>query len=259
MSEKPDCKLDSLIDHFTELISNLDVISDPGQSSRDVAITVEMIGSEELSSSSSDPDEKRNLPMKSTQELLREISLRHTLRKTNISADATLEERAEDRERRLNDKETRWRGIFFGWPRDPNGKHITRENSQPGKSPPGGAEIWGATLLDFYTVRRMPDIFQLVTFSCGSKLAAWMKANGEDYAKDALDLAKEELDPYQIFPYNITGLIQDCDRSVLDKCWVWGQDEDDNKGKGKEREDWQVPQPVHSTVLFFCAYINPSC
>ena len=255
MSEKPDYKFDSLFRRLT----NLDVASEPGQSFRDVAISVETIGSEEPSFSSLHPGKKPKPLTKSTRELLQAVILKHSPCETNISADATPEERAEDRERRLNDKETRWRGIFFGWPRDPNGKHITRENSQPGKSPPGGAEIWGATLLDFYTVRRMPDIFQLVTFSCGSKLAAWMKANGEDYAKDALDLAKEELDPYQIFPYNITGLIQDCDRSVLDKCWVWGQDEDDNKGKGKEREDWQVPQPVHSTVLFFCAYINPSC
>ena len=67
---------------------------------------------------------------------------------------------------------------------------------------------WGATLFDVYSVKPLPESKDL-TYSSGSKLAAWMKANGED---NQLEFAENEEDRYLILPYEITGLIQDADR-----------------------------------------------
>ena len=47
--------------------------------------------------------------------------------------------------------------------------------------------------------------------STGSKLAAWMKANGEDYAKEELELAEEEEDPKEIFPCDIAKLVKNAE------------------------------------------------
>jgi hypothetical protein len=73
--------------------------------------------------------------------------------------------------------------------------------------------------------------------------------------------------PYLILPSEITRLIQDIDNQSVGDKKSWIRDEKDKggkrmclrerKGKNKEREYWQVPQPVHlSTVLLFCAYID---
>ena len=47
--------------------------------------------------------------------------------------------------------------------------------------------------------------------STGSKLVAWTKANGEDYAKEELELADEEEDPKEIFPCDIAKLVEDAE------------------------------------------------
>ncbi|KAF8799148.1 hypothetical protein BYT27DRAFT_7121604 [Phlegmacium glaucopus] len=185
------------------------------------------------------------LPIKTKQELLEEIILQFSRYKSPplVSEDATDEEKRADRERRLNAKSTRWRIIFSSWPRDPKGKNITTESSQPGKMVPNGSQIWGATLFDFYSVRRLPNFMHLVTYSSGSKLAAWMKANGEDYAKSHLEFAEREADPHLILPYDISSLIEDGDAIVGLKSWVRDEDKSvTGKGKGKQK-DWQVPQP----------------
>ena len=82
---------------------------------------------------------------------------------------------------------------------------------------PNGVHIWGATLFNFYAVRRIPDSHNLVTLLSGNKLAAWMKANGEDYAKSELEFAEQEPDPYLVLPYPITELIQDTDALIDEK------------------------------------------
>ena len=232
-------------------------MAEPGQPARDVAIIVEMIGSKssttDNSSSSSDAGKEKKPLIKTKQDLLEALILHHA---TPHIGD---EKKATDREHLLNAKTTRWRVVFSHWPRDPKGKDITPENSQLGKMAPNEQQIWGATLFDFYTVHRIPELHGLISFSSGSKLSAWMKKMGEDFAKDNLEHAELEPDPQLILPYNISRLIQDEDATMLEKSWVReDQDEDAvGKGKGKEREDWQLPQPVRLLVIHY-AYINVS-
>ena len=191
--------------------------------------------------------------------------LHHANRRIS-SSDATDEEKAAARQSLLNARATRWRSVFFEWPRDPKGKSITPENSVPGKMAPNKAQLWGATLFDFYSVRRFPDVMSLITFSSGSKLAAWMKANGEDYAKSQLKLADSEEDPHMVLPYEITGLIQEGDvTGMFDRSWIRDDDNDStgekrkSKGKEKKREDWQVLQPVCLLDRPFFAHIHSNC
>jgi hypothetical protein len=224
--------------------------------------------------SSSPNTTKEHKQMKTKQEFLEDMILRHAIQTRNApisSPDATDQEKAADRLRILNAKTTRWRNIFLKWPRDPKGKYITPENSGSGKMAPNKAQLWGATLFDFYSTRRFPDILNLMTLSSGSKLAAWMKANGEDYAKDQLEFAENEEHPHIILPYEITELIQIHDvmntADMPDKSWIRDeQDEGESvggkrkrEGKEKEREYWQVPQPVRlQPSLFLLVYILTS-
>lgn len=68
----------------------------------------------------------------------------------------------------------------------------------------------GATLYDFYYVRRVPKVPAALTLSTGSKLAAHMRAIGElDWAKDEIYSASQEQDPVQVHPYDIGELIKD--------------------------------------------------
>lgn len=224
-------------------------MAEPEQSSTDVVMIVEAIGSPFLTneepSAAENTEQPKKRPIKNKKEALEEIILSH------IGAGKTTTTAA-DRQRILNAKTTPWRSVFACWPRDPNGKYITRENSELGKMAPNRAQIWGATLFNFYSVRRIPDLHNLVTFSSGSKLAAWMKANGEDYAKSELEFAEQEPDPYLVHPYPITELIQDTDALIDEKSWVRDDQYDDlsGKGKGKAREYWQVPKPVRSLTAF---------
>lgn len=223
--------------------------------------------SEATSSSSNTQEHER---IKTKQEFLEDMILRHaTCNKPISSPDATDEEKAADRLRILNARTTRWRHVFLDWPRDPKGKFITPENSALGKMAPNKAELWGATIFNFYSTRRFPDITNLVTLSSGSKLAAWMKANGEDYAKDQLEFAENEEDPHIVLPYEITELIRDYEimntAGMSDKSWisdeqdegetVGGKRKREGKGKEKEREYWQVPQPVRFQPPPFFLYV----
>jgi len=101
------------------------------------------------------------------------------------------------------------RVIFRGWPRSPTGKFILSTNSLPGKEAPNGLQLWGATMFDFYRVRRIPDVPGLSTITTGSKLMRWMKANGElDAAKDEIEWAENEEEPKVIEPYPLRKLIE---------------------------------------------------
>jgi hypothetical protein len=196
--------------------------------------------------------------IKDEKEFLEQIILKHAKSEEIIdSPDATDEEKAANRQRILNAKTTRWRIIFSQWPRNPEGKRITPKNLSGSSAESINAHPWGATLFDFYSVKPLPESTNLA-FSSGSTLAAWMKANGEDYAKNLLEFTENEEDPYLIHPYEITGLIQDTDQSVDDKK-SWIRVVEKEKGKSKkmrvQREHWQVPQPVRfSTILFLCIY-----
>ena len=208
---------------------------------------------------------KEKKQIKDTKELLEEFILEHAMSKEIISSsDTTDEEKETNRRRILYAKTTRWRIIFSEWPRDPVGKYTVSlaENSALGKMAPNNADLWGATLFDFFYVKPLPESKDLI-FSSGSKLAAWMKANGEDHAKNHLEFVENEEDPYLILPYEITRLIQDTDRreqSIGDKkSWIRDEQVKDVIGnretKNKEREHWRVPQPVGlSTILFLRIY-----
>ncbi|KAF8065394.1 hypothetical protein FPV67DRAFT_1419684 [Lyophyllum atratum] len=93
--------------------------------------------------------------------------------------------------------------VFRCWPRAPDGKCITPENTLPGKTTPNGLQLWGSTLFDFYHVRRIPDLPNLRTITTGSKLVKWMKANGElDHAQDEIEWAEMEEEPKVIDPWS---------------------------------------------------------
>ena len=72
-----------------------------------------------------------------------------------------------------------------------------------------GIPHWGATLFDFHHVRRRANFGGLQSTSTRSKLVAWMKANGEDYAKEELERADEEEDPKEIFTCDNAKLVED--------------------------------------------------
>ncbi|GLB34456.1 hypothetical protein LshimejAT787_0200210 [Lyophyllum shimeji] len=100
-------------------------------------------------------------------------------------------------------KDTRKRLVFRHWPRAPNGEAITPENSIPGKMAPNGVQLWGATLFDFYRVRRHPDNPGLSTITTGSKLMKWMKEHGElEHAEDEIEWAEMEEEPRVIEPWS---------------------------------------------------------
>lgn len=105
-------------------------------------------------------------------------------------------------------KSKRKRFIFRHWPRDPAGGAIER---RPGKRTPSGI-IWGATLLDFYMVYRMPEVASWISFNSGSSLAEWMKENGElDFAQDELKWAEREADPQLVSLPDFCELISEND------------------------------------------------
>ena len=242
-------------------------MDEPGQSSSDAATESQSLEKKgpfivkDKFSASSFERWKGEGTIEDTKELLIRIVLKQAMSKAIISSpDATDEEKATDRLRLLNAKTTRWRTIFSQWPRDPKGKCTTSlaESSAPGKMVHNNAQLWGATLFDFYHVKSLPESVDNILLS-GSKLAAWMKANGENYAKNQLEFAKNEDDPYLILPYEITELIQDTDRwdqSMEDKkSWIRDEQNKDvienRESKNKEREYWQVPQPVGLSAIPF--------
>ncbi|KIJ15027.1 hypothetical protein PAXINDRAFT_12288 [Paxillus involutus ATCC 200175] len=98
----------------------------------------------------------------------------------------------------MNYSKNKNRFIFRRWPRDPNGKPILPSDIH-GKEAGNGLDLWGATLYDFYHVRRIPSNIHGLTISTGSKLAKVMKAFGElQAAKDELAWAEKEEEPKEI-------------------------------------------------------------
>ena len=257
------------------------VIAQPEQSTNGDAL-VETIGSQSVEKKgpsiaedkSSVPslecweEKKKKKSIKDTKEFLEEIILKYAMWKKEIVSspdDTTDEEKETNRQRILNAKSTRWRIIFSKWPRDPKIQDISplAGDSALGKMAPntGDIQLWGATLFDFYYVKP-PLESKNFPFSSGSRLAAWMKANGEDYAKKQLEFAETEEDPYLILPYEITGLIQNstdrCEQSTgVKKSWIRDEEDKDAIGNG-ERKYWQVPQPVGLSIILFCVCIDPN-
>jgi hypothetical protein len=188
-------------------------------------------------------------PRKSKQDFFDHLILLHAQydAPSEVSENATDKEKEANRIRRLQSPNTRHRFVFSTWPRDPKGKPITPGNSKLGKMAANEIQHWGATLFNFYYVRRMPDFGGLQTTSTGSKLAAWMKANGEDYAKDELEFAEEEEDPEEIFPCDIAKLVDTIEmreRTGISRMLR----PSDRKGKGKGKE---FSRPVG---IFFWRY-----
>ncbi|KAH7919271.1 hypothetical protein BV22DRAFT_1051156 [Leucogyrophana mollusca] len=100
------------------------------------------------------------------------------------------------------------RKVFRVWPRDPKGKPLKATDIH-GKQAGGGIDLWGATLYDFYHVRRIPDVPHLITISTGSKLARSMRALGElDAARDEIEWADREEAPKEIHPADIGELVE---------------------------------------------------
>ncbi|KAJ3523756.1 hypothetical protein NMY22_g11302 [Coprinellus aureogranulatus] len=89
---------------------------------------------------------------------------------------------------------------------------------------PNKVQFWGATLFDFFYVRRIPDCPYLSTISSGSKLAAWMKEQGEHYARDQMARAEREPDPVVVRPYPVERLLRDAEAAQAKE----------SKGKAKE-------------------------
>ncbi|KAG1739589.1 hypothetical protein EDB19DRAFT_1635754 [Suillus lakei] len=96
--------------------------------------------------------------------------------------------------------------IFRVWPRDPKGLAI-KPSPLRGKEAANGLDLWGATLYDFYHVRRLPNVPNYITNSTGSRLAKWMRQAGELTAKDELFWADKEEDPKEIPVADIGELI----------------------------------------------------
>ncbi|KAG1727069.1 uncharacterized protein EDB91DRAFT_1061351, partial [Suillus paluster] len=77
-----------------------------------------------------------------------------------------------------------------------------------------GLDLWGATLYDFYHVRRLPNVPNYITTSTGSRLAKWMRQAGELIAEDELYWADKEEDPKEIPVVDLGELIRCYDTRV---------------------------------------------
>jgi len=113
----------------------------------------------------------------------------------------------EDNSTRKGDIKTRF--IFRYWPRDPHGPYA---DLIPGKIIGNGVKSWGASLLDFYRMRTIPQTAYIEKLSSGSRIAAWCRANNElDWAKEELAWEEEEAVPLEQHPFDIATLISDND------------------------------------------------
>ncbi|KIJ61098.1 hypothetical protein HYDPIDRAFT_31609 [Hydnomerulius pinastri MD-312] len=107
---------------------------------------------------------------------------------------------------------TKKRVIFRQWPRDPKGKPLLPFAELKGKSTPNGF-AWGATLYDFYHVRRLPALPGAIAMMPGSKLAKVMKELGElETAKDELEWAEAEADPREVPVTDMAELVEAYER-----------------------------------------------
>ncbi|KAG6379393.1 hypothetical protein JVT61DRAFT_11858 [Boletus reticuloceps] len=98
----------------------------------------------------------------------------------------------------MNYPKAKNRFTFRHWPRDPNGKPIVPSDIH-GKEAGNGLNLWGATLYDFYFVRRIPSSVHGLTISTGSKLTKVMEAFGElEHAQNEIAWAAREADPKEV-------------------------------------------------------------
>ncbi|KAI0046803.1 hypothetical protein FA95DRAFT_1519847 [Auriscalpium vulgare] len=105
----------------------------------------------------------------------------------------------------------RRRIVVRQWPRAPDGPVL--KGSPDGKMAGNGWPLWGATLMDFFYVRRIPNVPGLATISSGSRLAAWARHVGELTAADEeIAWADAEAEPVQLHPYPIWKRIEDIER-----------------------------------------------
>lgn len=108
----------------------------------------------------------------------------------------------------------------------------------PEKKTPNGLEMWGSTRLDFYMVALSEKKPNVVISSSGSKLAAWMKANGEDKYGPATVLmrrAETEEKPELTYPFDIAQLIKEGEANTFNKSWARN-----DLGDG----DWTLPKSL---------------
>lgn len=138
---------------------------------------------------------------------------------------------------------TRKRAILRSWPRDPKGKNIIA--TPDGKRAGNGLALWGATLFDFYRVQRFPSVFGLSTISTGSKLAAWMKENGETTTADyEIAWAEREEEPREIYPCDIGKIIPDGEMRI--RIGAWGKPVSSrDKATGEGSDNVWSPCPFH--------------
>ncbi|PFH48331.1 hypothetical protein AMATHDRAFT_180677 [Amanita thiersii Skay4041] len=161
-------------------------------------------------------------------------------------------------------KDTRRRLVWRRWLRGDSDKRgdlnlvMMPHTSRPGKMAGNKLHIWGATLMDFYNVQRIPTMPYAVTLSSGSKLAAFMSVLEElEYAFPELQWSRSEPDPKEVEPYPVGELIQEQEMRIrLGLCGMsglpgdnldgdaLGEDKDDN-GVGKE----EIEQSIESTII----------
>ncbi|KLO09417.1 hypothetical protein SCHPADRAFT_943650 [Schizopora paradoxa] len=111
------------------------------------------------------------------------------------------------------EKRERTRYIMQMWPRDPNGEVMYE--MPDGKMTSNRLPLWGATLYDFYFVKKTPSMDNMLTFISGSKIARWMRQKNELYAMDYIDQAEnDEPEPRIIPPYHIGEFIELIEQQV---------------------------------------------
>ncbi|KAF8835880.1 hypothetical protein BDN67DRAFT_974824 [Paxillus ammoniavirescens] len=135
------------------------------------------------------------------------------------------------------------RFIFRRWPRDPNGKPILPSDIH-GKEAGNGLDLWGATLYDFYHVRRIPSSIHGLTISTGSKLAKVMEALGElEAAKDEIAWAEREEEPKEIPAYDPAEAIKCYETQVHLGCYDAYSARKDIVERAKKSDSIWVPGP----------------
>ena len=58
-----------------------------------------------------------------------------------------------------------------------------------------------------------------MTISTGSKISAWCKEVGEDYAKNQLRWAASEPEPREILPFSVALAIQEQEKLIREGCY----------------------------------------
>ena len=164
----------------------------------------------------------------------------------------------------LKDLNVKQRFVSRRWPRPKAPHQITdpeNSNFPPGKMTPNGVQLWGSTLLDFYSVEKIPGLSNERTISTGSKLLGWCKANGEyenAVAKECISWAEDEKDPEIVPVYPVANLIRSLENSAFP--------EDEERQGSKEDSDapdaqgaFILPQPVSDRHPTFKVDSNIHC